>query len=73
MEKASDSDTAKELRVKAEKVAADIREKGVVEDVRQGILTGLDTLNKELSKLVEKLESKPVAEAPRRRSSRRAR
>jgi len=64
LDKASESDTAKELRVKAEKVAADMREKGVVEDVRKGILTGLDTLNKELGKLVEKLESKPAAETP---------
>ena len=64
MDKASESETAKELRVKAEKVAADIRDRGVVDDVRKGILTGLDTLNRELSKLVEKLESKPAAEAP---------
>jgi hypothetical protein len=63
LDKASDSETAKELREKVEKVAADIREKGVVDDIRQGILTGLDTLNKELGKLVEKLEPKPAAEA----------
>lgn len=64
MDKASESETAKELRVKAEKMATDIRDRGVVEDVRKGILTGLDTLNRELSKLVEKLESKQPTEAP---------
>jgi len=70
LDKAGQSDTAKELRVKAEKVTADMREKGVVEDVRKGIISGLDVLNKELGRLVEKLEPKAkpegevAAEAP---------
>ncbi len=65
LDKAGQSDTAKDLRVKAEKVSADMREKGVVEDVRKGIISGLDALNKELGKLVEKLEpkAKPEGEA----------
>ena len=33
----------------------------MVEDIRKGILAGLDAVNKELGKLVEKLEAKPVA------------
>lgn len=61
--KAGESETAKELREKAEKVVEEIRESDVVEDVRKGILGGLDALNKELSKLLEKLESKPAAAA----------
>lgn len=62
--KATESETAKELREKAEKVVEEVRESDVVEDARKGILTGLDALNKELGKLLEKLESKPAAEAP---------
>jgi hypothetical protein len=62
LDKAGQSDTAKELRVKAEQVSADMREKGVVEDVRKGIISGLDVLNKELGKLVEKLEPKATPE-----------
>lgn len=58
LDKAGQSETAKDLRVKADKVAADVREKGVVEDIRKGIIGGLDVINTELSKLVEKLEPK---------------
>jgi hypothetical protein len=64
LDNAGKSETAQELRVKAERVVTDVREKGVVEDMRKGILSGLDAINKELGKLVEKLETKPAAEAP---------
>lgn len=64
VEKAGESKTARELREKAEKVVEDIRESDVVEDVRKGILTGLDALNQELGKLLEKLEAKPATETP---------
>ena len=66
LDKAGKSETAKDLRVKAEKVAVDARATGVVEDVRKGIISGLDVLNVELSKLVEKLEPKATSsdEAP---------
>ena len=66
LDKAGQSDTAKDLRVKAEKVAVDVRASAVAEDVRKGIISGLDVLNAEMSKLVEKLEPKPapVDEAP---------
>jgi hypothetical protein len=58
LDKAGKSETAQDLRVKAEKVATDVRTTGVAEDVRKGIISGLDVLNTELSKLVEKLEPK---------------
>jgi predicted GNAT superfamily acetyltransferase len=65
-DKAGQSDTAKDLRVKAEKVVVDVRASAVAEDVRKGIISGLDVLNAEMSKLVEKLEPKPAPsdEAP---------
>jgi hypothetical protein len=58
LDKAGKSETAQDLRVKAEKVATDARVSGVAEDVRKGIISGLDVLNQELGKLVEKLEPK---------------
>jgi hypothetical protein len=58
LDKAGESETAKDLRVKAEKVATDVRATSVAEDVRKGIISGLDVLNVELSRLVEKLEPK---------------
>ena len=66
LDKAGQSETAKDLRIKAEKVTVDVRESGVVEDVRKGIIGGLDVINKELGKLVEKLEpkTKPADEVP---------
>lgn len=64
IDKAGESEAAKELREKAEKVVEDLRESDVVEEVRKGILTGLDALNQELGKLLAKLEPKPAAEAP---------
>jgi len=66
LDKAGQSETAKDLRVKAEKVATDMRASGVAEDVRKGIISGLDVINSELGKLVDKLEPKaaPADEAP---------
>ncbi len=64
LDKASANETVKDLREKAEKVVEDVRESDVVDDVRKGILTGLDALNKELGKLLDKLEPKPAAQAP---------
>jgi hypothetical protein len=60
LDKAGQSDTAKDLRVKAEKVVVDVRASAVADDVRKGIISGLDVLNAEMSKLVEKLEPKPA-------------
>jgi hypothetical protein len=66
LDKAGKSETAQDLRVKAERVAADVRASAVAEDVRKGVISGLDVLNTELGKLVEKLEPKATAadEAP---------
>jgi hypothetical protein len=58
LDKAGKTETAQDLRVKAEKVATDVRASNVAEDVRKGIISGLDVLNQELGKLVEKLEPK---------------
>jgi hypothetical protein len=65
LDKAGQSETAQELRGKAEKVATDVRASSVAEDVRKGVISGLDVINAELGKLVEKLEpkAKPTDEA----------
>ncbi len=77
--KASESDAAKQIKVQAEKVAAEVKEKDVAEEIRKGLINGLEVVNLELGRLVERLEAKktpaesaaapetpsePVAEAP---------
>jgi len=64
MEKAGQSDAAKTLRVQAEKVVADVKESKATDDVRKGLISGLEVLNRELGQLVEKLEAKAPAAAP---------
>ena len=59
LDKATESDHAKELRVKAEKVVEEVRSADVIDEIRKGILTGLEVLNRELGKLVEKLDATP--------------
>ncbi len=61
LDKAAESEEAKALRVKAEKVVEEVREADVIEDIRKGILAGLEVLNRELGKLVEKLDITPDA------------
>jgi len=56
LDKASQSDAAKQLKEQTAKVAADVRESDVAGQVRKGMLAGLDTANRELGKLLEKLE-----------------
>jgi len=63
-QKAGESSTAKQLREQAEKVVTEVRESDIVDDVRKGLLTGLDALNKELGKLLEKLEAKQEPKTP---------
>ncbi len=65
LDKAGQSDAAKQLREQADKVVADVKESKVTEDARKGVIAGLEVLNRELGKLVDKLESKtvPAAEA----------
>jgi hypothetical protein len=59
LEKATESEQAKELRVKAERVVEEVRSADVIDEIRKGILTGLEVLNRELGKLVEKLDATP--------------
>ncbi len=62
--KASESDAAQQIKAQAEKVAAEVKEKDVAEEIRKGLLAGLEVVNQELGKLVERLEKKaPVEEA----------
>ena len=63
-EKAAESEQAKEVRTKTVKLADEVAKSDVVGEVRKGILTGLDAVNRELGKLLERLESKPGAETP---------
>lgn len=57
--KATESDQAKELKTRATKMADDVQKTDVVDEVRKGILVGLEAINRELGKLLERLESKP--------------
>lgn len=59
--KASESDTAKQIKVQAEKVVTEVKEHDVAEEIRKGLLTGLAAINQELGKLVERLEPKKAA------------
>jgi phage-related protein len=56
--KAGESDTAKQIKTQAEKVAADMQQKDVAGDIRKGLISGLEVINVELGKLVERLEPK---------------
>lgn len=57
--RANESEQAKELRTRAAKVAEDVQKTDVADEVRKGILVGLEAINRELGKLLERLESKP--------------
>lgn len=56
LDKAGKSDAAHQVKTQAQKVAAEVKESDVTEEVRRGFLTGLEALNHELSKLLAKLE-----------------
>jgi hypothetical protein len=56
--KASESEQARELRTRATKVAEDVQKTDVVEEVRKGILVGLEAVNRELGKVLERMETK---------------
>jgi hypothetical protein len=68
--KANESDAAKQIKVQAEKIVAEVKEHDVAEEIRKGLLVGLEAINQELGKLVERLEPRktaapePPAEAP---------
>jgi len=66
LQKAADSETGKQFTVRAEEVIADVKTSDVADDVRKGMLSALEALNKELGKLSEKLDaaaSETAAEA----------
>lgn len=70
--KAAESEQAKEFKTRATKMADDVQKTDVIEEVRKGILVGLEAINRELGKLLERMEPKageaevaaPVADAP---------
>jgi hypothetical protein len=58
--KASESETAKKVKTQAEQAADKARESDVVDDMRQGLLVGLQALNRELGRLLERLQTTPA-------------
>jgi hypothetical protein len=56
--KAVESDQAKELKTRATRVADDFQKTDVIEEVRKGLLVGLEAINRELSKMLERIEPK---------------
>jgi hypothetical protein len=62
--KASQSESVQQIKTQAEKVAVEMKERDIVEDVRKGLLSGLAIVNEELGKLVERLEVKQPPTAP---------
>jgi hypothetical protein len=59
MRKASESDAASQIRDQTEKVVAQVRQSDVTGEIRKGLISGLEVLNKELGRLVERLEVPP--------------
>ncbi len=57
--KAAESDQARDFRTRATKVAEDVQKTDVVDELRKGILVGLEAINRELGKLLERLETTP--------------
>jgi hypothetical protein len=58
--KASESETAKKVKSQAEQVAVKAKDTDVVDDMREGLLVGLQALNRELGKLLERLQTSPA-------------
>ena len=56
--KAAESEQAKELKTRATKMAEDVQKTDVADEVRKGILIGLEAVNRELGKLLERMEPK---------------
>jgi hypothetical protein len=59
--KASETETAKKIKGQAEQVAVKAKDSDVVDDMRQGLLVGLQALNRELGKLLERLQTSDAA------------
>jgi hypothetical protein len=64
MRKASESEAASQIRDQTEKVVAQVRESDVTGEVRKGLIAGLEVLNRELGRLVERLETPQEEAAP---------
>ncbi len=66
--KTAESDAAKQLKTQAEKLAAEVKERDAAEEIRKGLIAGLEVINQALGKLAERLEVKkeagPATEAP---------
>jgi hypothetical protein len=54
--KAAESEQAQELKTRATKVAEDVQKTDVIDEVRKGILVGLEAINRELGKILERIE-----------------
>ena len=59
--KAADSVPTEKIVTQAEKVVAEVRESDIAGQVRRGILKGLETVNLELGRWLEKLEEQKAA------------
>ena len=55
--KASESEAARKVKLQAEQVATKAKDSDVVDDMREGLLVGLQSLNRELGKLLVRLET----------------
>ena len=64
LRKASDSEAASQIRDQTDKVVTQVRQSDVTGEVRKGLIAGLEVLNRELGKLVERLEVPPQESAP---------
>lgn len=56
--KAAESEQAREFKTRATRVAEDVQKTDVVDEVRKGILVGLEAINRELGKMLERMEPK---------------
>jgi hypothetical protein len=67
MKRASESDAAKRVQKQAQEVVTRARGSEVVDDVREGLLTGLQSINRELTRLLSRLEAEKTraVEPPR--------
>ena len=63
LRKISDEVTAAAKKAQAEKIATEVKEHDIAEEVRKGLLVGLEAINQELGKLAERLEPKKKAES----------
>jgi hypothetical protein len=60
----AEADTTKQVAEQAQRVATKVQETKVVDEVRDGLIVGLSSLNRELSKLLDRLAEKTPASTP---------